>query len=142
MTRKNNIWQFLDTLNKYELANFYFYKYETFMENSQKIIDDYFLNKNMSKDKIKELVEEHKNMAKYEKYIRKDCCPQCYSLKKVKTKQLWCPLGNNGIAVQLDNERIMIDVEDCLICGYKFSNLNRPAKKDNWIIKLLKPDVS
>ena len=128
---KYNIQQFLDTLDEYELANFYFYKYDTFMEYSQKIIDEYFINKNISYDKIKKLTEESQQLSQSD---NKNHCPRCYSIKKVKTQELWHgTISYSGaLLTYATGERRMIDIEDCLICGYQFSNLNRSSKNKCW----------
>ena len=137
MEHKNNIWHFLDTLDEYELANFYFYKYNTFLEHSKKEIDKYFFVKGISQDNIKALVEENK-MLKHENIEKR--CPQCYSSKKIKTQELLTTMSSYGaLASYMYNVRKMVNVEDCLICGYQFSNINRSSsKKDNWIKKFLK----
>jgi len=136
MQSKSKIWQFLETLDDYELANFYFYKYDTFMEYSQKQLDKYFTARGITQDKIKILIEENET----KNHRLDNCCPQCYSLKKITTQELWFPQDKcSGLDNLVDYNRELIDVQYCLICGYEFSNRNRRtfSKKDSWIKRLL-----
>jgi hypothetical protein len=118
MQRNQKILEFLKTLSDFELANFYFYKYDTFMEYSKKIIDDFLKSRGIDDHKIKQIVKEVQDVNFSDNEHR---CPQCSSLKKIRTTQQYCPVGYGaGIAAQLSENITMVDLEECLICGYKF----------------------
>jgi hypothetical protein len=118
MQRDQKILDFMNMLSDVELANFYFYKYNTFMDYSRKVIDNFFKKKGIDNEKIKELIQSNQNMRYYDLAHR---CPRCFSIKKIKTTEQYCPIGyGSGIAAQLSNKIETINVEECIICGYKF----------------------
>jgi len=136
MQNKSKIMSFLDTLTDHELANFYYYKYDTFMEHSKKEIDVFFSAKGITQEKIIELMKENREL---EHCNKKNQCPQCYSTKKIKTQELFCPWGF-GVALDAhfsDNTK-MTDLYFCLICGYDFYNCKPIHKKYSRIVSFFK----
>ncbi len=133
---KSKIWIFLDSLTIFELANFYFYKYDTFLDHSRKEIDKYYLSKDITPNKIEILIKENKERFAFD---IKDRCPRCYSQKRIKTSEYLVPANKyDGLVASISNRQTKINVEDWLVCGYKFPNRNRTVlEAENWLIQFV-----
>jgi len=74
----DHIESYLDQFADFELAFFYKYRLETYMEETQNLIKTYIKKRNLDETKMKALVEEYANMKFPDNELR---CPRCKSQK-------------------------------------------------------------
>ena len=103
---------FLELLEDYELAFFYKYRFNSFMEGSRNKILKEFEKRNIRIDSIDEIIRKHIN-DNIEK--NSNACPRCKSLKyyTVNDKKLKIFKG-----FSYDKELIKYI---CQVCGYTYS---------------------
>ena len=106
---------FLNTLTDFELANFYYYKYDTFMEHTKSILDKYYLSKGMTSERIRELMIENEEKFSYDKENR---CPRCLSRKKFSEIYPFdgYGYGYSGLFSRFSDSKKEIYSEKCVIC--------------------------
>jgi len=102
--------KFISSLSDHELAFFFGYRYNRFLENSRKKIDNEIRRRNLSPEKLKSLKEE-KLVIKSVKESKS--CPRCGSDKLfIETDYKELPVS------EFSSAEVAIDSYRCKLCGY------------------------
>ncbi|MDY7393805.1 hypothetical protein UMM65_00990 [Aureibaculum sp. 2210JD6-5] len=124
----SRIINFLNELDDIELAYFAKFKYKTYMKETQKIILEYLLVKDLTKSKIDQLISSNKKTRINDGKKR---CPRCFSDKIRKDKVKWT---NTSGAIGLSDEIAILDgfigkvtyknEVVCNVCGFWLEDPN------------------
>ncbi|MCH4551902.1 hypothetical protein [Aestuariibaculum lutulentum] len=136
--------EFLNTLDDVELAFFVKYKIGTYTKPTQEIIKEYIYTKNLTEDKIEQLINKKHLKANYNKDLK--MCPRCCSTKIRTDKVEWTNTSNapgfanevavlSGMAGDVTYKNNVI----CDVCGYWLEDPNneRPVRFQSKIMNYL-----
>jgi DNA-directed RNA polymerase subunit RPC12/RpoP len=112
----DNIEEYLSQFEDFELAFFWKYKLDTYMEGTQNEIKAYLRKRNLDEAKMNSLMEEYSHKLFPESELR---CPRCKS-KKLTTKRDPIFTGRYYGAINLRNVHYI-----CSICGLSFEPAER-----------------
>lgn len=130
----NNIEEYLSQFEDFELAFFWKYKLDTYMEETQNEIKAYFKKRNLDEGKMNALIEEYSHKSFPDNELR---CPRCKSEKIIPEKE---KAFNTMNGYKLAEE--LLDYKDigsgdidctCAVCGLYFS----PPKNYSFMRKVL-----
>lgn len=126
--KMNEFKDFISSLTDHELAIFFGYRYNAFLENSQKKIDEQIKNRNLSSAKL-ELLKESKLGSDLSKESK--TCPRCGS------DRLFVESDYTEIPVsEVASAEIATDSYRCRLCGYN-ADKTRPKNFAERIKRML-----
>jgi len=136
----NKVDIFLESLDKYEIAFLYKYKYKEYLKGTQNKIDKIIEEFNLTEQSINGLVEEREKEP-YNNELRKQCI-RCKSKKLFFFQDEISQGGGGGTAAIFDiegygNEIMKEEKFECAVCGFKPAKDKLPSN-----IKINSPDVS
>lgn len=114
--------EFLKDLSNTELAIFYSYRYDDFIEYSRTKIDREIKSRRLSKEQIKYMFEKGLPVPDPDKYY----CPRCHSTRAFEETDF----------VMDDSTDFSIKSFRCELCGYD-ADKDKPKGSINWLKKLL-----
>lgn len=118
----DNIEEYLSQFEDFELAFFWKYKLDTYMEDTQNEIKAYLRERNLDDAKMNTLIEVYSHKSFPESELR---CPRCKSEKLIVNKEgAFSSADTNDMVNDLLDYKDMgsgsIDCE-CAVCGFYFS---------------------
>lgn len=128
----SKVYELLSSYEDFELAFTYTYLYKSYLPETKKIIDDLLQKRNLTTEKIKQLIEE-KEEQEYTEDIAKAQCPRCKSFKVKSTQEiLYYPAHNST-----EGETPKYTHYYCSICGYDINNKEDAGDIRRWFKKII-----
>lgn len=132
----DRIINFLSELDEFELAYFAKFRLSTYMKGTQLKVNEYLKNKNLTENRIEQLISEN---PKSKLLDNKKRCPRCYSDKILKENVEWTDTSNHcgysdEIAVLdgLSGKATYKEQIICNVCGYWITDPNNEKRKSIW----------
>ncbi len=124
----SKIKEFLSQLDDYELAFFLEYKLSTYLSKTQNEINLYIFKRHLTKQNIKELIEQN---PKSKLNDDKERCPRCYSDKIRKDNVLWTETADSKISMwdSVGGKVVYKDEVICNVCGFWLEDPNKEKNR-------------
>ncbi len=120
---------FISSLSDHELAIFFGYRYDSFLENSKKKIETEIRKRNLSSEKLKSLIDAKLINESIKESIS---CPRCGSYKLfIETDYKEIPVS------EFSSAEVAMDSHRCRLCGYN-ADKKTPKKFSEKIKRIFK----
>lgn len=125
----SRIADFLSSLNDVELSFLYKYKFQTYLEESQRLIEKELVKRGLDKLKIADYIKQ------FEFNPSNNGCPRCNSVNTVSQN---VQFYNTNKYSGMDNTMRYTSVTDCVVCGFNLFDGNEKPIGDRSIWTIIK----